>query len=56
MEERAQKKALKDMKNLNMKKDEAPDYGDLVRGLDIIDDKISTAKAFDFFRELEERD
>ena len=32
-----------------------PDYGDLVKGIDIIDEPISTEKAFAIFRNLEEQ-
>ena len=31
-----------------------PDYGDLVKGVDIIDDEISTSKAYTVFRRMQE--
>jgi hypothetical protein len=50
------KKADRDAQLAKEAEIQKPDYGDLVKGVDFIDEEISTSKAFTVFRQLEEED
>ena len=54
--EKLEKKKAKKEAGLKNVEEQGHDYGDLVKGVDIIDDEISTSKAFKVFRKLEEED